>query len=226
MSKTCSTCGQTYPDEFLTCTCRFCGGIIEETTPELYSLSAALYQYELQWQEWQKLYNAATPRPLRENDWFLLCGHFNQCCICGGPIEEQLLVVPPYLGGKLYTYNVLPACEICAARVRQSQAFNPIKSLYTISGSNKTIVNVALRYLYAKMIGKEVDQFNFDEDTIELIVTCPEQTSIKPFTGIYAARQFKPVRRQVYRKSTIYISNTREEIDGITWRLLDESNIG
>lgn len=172
------------------------------------------------WKEWQSKYNAATPRLLHDDDWYRICGYFNHCVICSGDIDEKLLVVPPRLGGKLYTYNVVPACEMCAKRIRQSQTHNPIKSFYTISGSNKQIVDLAFRYLEADMKQAPFNNFDFDEDTLEIIITCSEDTSIKPFNGIYARRVFKEPSLQVQSNANTYIANRIEEIEGITWRLI------
>ena len=172
------------------------------------------------WQAWKKKYDTAPPRPLRDDDWYLACGYFNHCVVCGGCIEEKLLVVPPRLGGKLYTYNVVPVCETCAKRVRQSQLQNPIKSFYTIEGANKQFVDLMFRYLDGQMRQVELEDFNFNEDELEIVVTCPEDTSVKPFTGIYAKRVFEEPQRQVMRKLHPYISDRREEVEGVTWQLL------
>ena len=217
MPKTCTTCGQRYPDEYITCTCRFCGGLIEQ---EILNLDPKVYEYEIQWHEWRKKYKAAPPRPLRDDDWYYTCGYFNHCAICGSSIDEKLLVIPPRLGGKLYTYNVLPSCEACAKRIRQSQLLNPIKSFYTISGSNKQFVDLGFRYLEAQMKQVNFENFNFDEDELEIIITCPEDTSALPFSGIYAKRVFTEPQRQVMRHQFIYTADKKEEVEGITWRLL------
>ena len=188
------------------------------------ALSPKLYEYERLWHEWLELYKAAPPQPLREDNWYLICGFLNHCSICGGPIEEKLLVIPPVLGGKLYTFNVLPACEVCARRVRQSQGLNPVKSLYTITGSNHNLVDMGLGYLRSIMLGKKPMKFNYDEDALEIIVTCPETTSIKAFSGIYATRVFKPGTVKVLKKESTFEANRLEEYDNVTWRLLDESD--
>ena len=159
---------------------------------------------------------------MRDEDWYKTCAYFNGCSICGGPIDEKLLVIPPILGGKLYTYNVLPACETCAKKVRQSQRLNPLKSFYTIQGSYADKVNKAFKYLESVMLQVTLEDFNFEEDSLEIIVTCPEQTSVKPFTGIYAVRRFTEVPIQILKKDTVYEANTQKEFTGITWRLLDE----
>ena len=216
MAKACSTCGQSYPDKFITCTCRFCGGVIEDTHNDL---DPKEYQWQVQWLAWQELYKATPPRPLRDDDWYTTCGYFNHCCICGGSIDEKLLVIPPYLGGKLYVHNVLPACELCAKRIRQSQRLNPIKSLFSITGSVSDFVNKGLRYLESLMLGVEFVNFDFDNDTLEITVTCPEATSVDKFTGIYAKRIFTEpkIGANAYNKLVL---DRPEEYEGVTWRLL------
>lgn len=208
-----------YPYSFPTCTCRICGGTIG-TYDE--SLHIAEYDYELQWEEWKNKYNAAPPRPLKDEHWLKMCGFFNSCAICGSDINEKLLVIPPYLGGKLYSYNVLPACSTCAKRIRQSQLLNPIKSFYTVSGSIKSRVDIAFRYLEAEMLNVSLEFFNFEEDSIEIVVKCSEDTSILPFNGIYARRVFKPTNIIVNKKQDIMLADNIDNIYGITWRLLDE----
>ena len=177
------------------------------------------YQWQVQWLAWQELYKATPPRPLRDDDWYTTCGYFNHCCICGGSIDEKLLVIPPYLGGKLYVHNVLPACELCAKRIRQSQRLNPIKSLFSITGSVSDFVNKGLRYLESLMLGVEFVNFDFDNDTLEITVTCPEATSVDKFTGIYAKRIFTEpkIGANAYNKLVL---DRPEEYEGVTWRLL------
>lgn len=179
-----------------------------------------VYEYEILWQEWKKKYDEAPPRPFHDDDWYRMCGYFNHCVVCGGSIDEKLLVIPPRLGGKLYTYNVVPTCEICAKRIRQSRLLNPIKSFYTIDGSNKKLVDLSFRYLEAQMKQVSFEDFNFEEDELEIIITCTEDTSIKPFNGIYAKRVFEEPKRQVSYKEQMYIADKREEVEGITWRLI------
>ena len=218
MSKACSTCGHTFPDGFFTCTCRYCGGVIEEYHNDL---SWREYGYFEEWQRWQELYKAAPPRPLRDDDWYIACGYFNHCAICGGTIDEKLLVVPPFLGGRLYRHNVIPACETCAKRVRQSQSTNPIKSLYSITGANKDLVDNALRYLEAMMRDVELIKFDYDADELEIVVTCPETTSCKSFTGVYAKRIFKDPKQTVDMWSDKKFDKP-EEYEGVTWRLIQD----
>lgn len=216
MSKACSTCGQRYPDNFFTCTCRFCGGVIEDDKNDL---DPREFYWQTQWQAWQELYKATPPRPLRDDDWYITCGYFNHCCICGGSIDEKLLIIPPYLGGKLYRHNVLPACETCAKRVRQSQRLNPLKSLFTVTGSVDSFVSRGLRYLEALMLGVEFVDFDFDNDALEITIVCTEDTSADKFTGIYAKRIFdKPKIGVDFR--TKLILDRPEEYEGVTWRLI------
>lgn len=217
MTQTCTLCGRHYPDNFDTCTCRFCGGLIEP----VYStyLNHSRYAYDQMWKEWQAKYAAAPPIVLSYDAWLQSCAFFNNCAICGGNIEESLLVVPPYLGGKRYIYNVLPSCEICAKRIRQSQQNNPIRSFYTIKGSIKANVDLAFKYLEAQMLQCTLEFFNYDEDSLEIVITCTEDTSTKPFNGIYAKRLFKEDNHIFVPK---YISDRIEEVTGVTWRLLDE----
>jgi len=221
MSKICGKCGQRYPDNFQTCTCRYCGDVIERSYEGIYNLSRREYEYEEMWQEWQKKYNAAAPQFLTESAWEDICAIFNRCCICNmANIEEKLLVVPPRQGGKLYTYNVVPACEVCAKRVRQSQSINPIKSFYTIAGSDKQSVDMAFRYLDTQMLQAAFELFDFDEDSIEITVVCTEDTSILPFTGIFTRRLFEEDKSGVDQR--ILITTRSEETYGVTWRLIDE----
>ena len=226
MAKICSKCGQHYPDGFLTCTCRLCGGTIERWRSEITGLCQKDYVYEELWQEWRKKYNAAPPRPLREDDWYNACAFFNKCSICGAPdINEELLVIPPFLGGKRYVHNVVPACSTCAKRIRQSQSLNPIKSFYTIDGSDKKSVDLLFRYLDGVMLGVVLEFFNYEEDSLEITVVCTETTSVKPFKGIYAKRVFEEPPLTVLRKDHVYETVALEETTGVTWRLVDESDI-
>lgn len=225
MSKICSKCGQRYPDNFNTCTCRLCGGTIERYRDDLVKLHYKDYLYEEQWHEWQEKYAAAPHEVLTEDAWYDTCAFFNSCSICGAPdIDEKLLVVPPYLGGKLYTHNVVPACRVCAKRIRQSQAINPVKSFYTIDGSDKHLVDTLFKYLEAVMFGTHLEFFNYEEDSIEITFICTEATSITPFTGIYAKRTFDPIKLQILPRATKYDVTRPQETVGVTWRLVDESD--
>ena len=174
------------------------------------------------WIEWKQKYDTVPPRPLRDEHWFKMCGFFNACALCGSDIDEKLLVIPPYLGGKLYTYNVLPSCSVCAKRIRTSQTVNPLKSFYSISGVDKHRVDTAFKYLEADMLNVALEFFDYENDSIEIIVTCTEDTSIKPFNGIYARRLFKDIKQSVDVKQDIYISDNIDSVYGISWRLLDE----
>ena len=174
------------------------------------------------WAEWKRKYDAMPPRPLRDKNWIEACSFFNSCALCGGDIDEKLLVIPPYLGGKLYTYNVLPACTVCAKRIRASQSVNPLKSFYTIKGSLKQRVDSALRYLEADMLGVALEFFDYENDSIEIIVKCTEDTSLLPFNGIYARRIYSDVGLTVDVKQDRYIADDINSVYGISWRLLDE----
>ena len=83
---------------------------------------------------------------------------------------------------------------------------------------------MGLGYLRSIMLGKKPMKFNYDEDALEIIVTCPETTSIKAFSGIYATRVFKPGTVKVLKKESTFEANRLEEYDNVTWRLLDESD--
>ena len=190
------------------------------------SLSQKVYHYDELWQEWQKKYAAAPPKVLTEDDWVDACAYFNKCSICGvGNIEEKLLVVPTYLGGKLYIYNVVPACEVCATRVRRSQRINPIKSFYSIAGADTKLVDELFRYLDMRMLNCALEKFNFEEDSLQITVVCTEDTSVLPFNGVHARRVFGMPKIEVLKYDTKYETARREETTGVTWRLVDEPDI-
>ena len=64
------------------------------------------------------------------------------------------------------------------------------------------------------------EQFNFEEDSIEIIVKVTEDTSTTPFSGIFARRIFDEPQTRVDNRKTMFTK--REETYGVTWRLLDE----
>lgn len=220
MKKRCSTCGQQYPPSFITCTCGICGGLIEneDITSDMLKKN---YKYKVQWEEWQKKLHAAPPRPLREEDWLLICADFNGCAFCSTPGElEKVLAVPTYLGGKLYTYNVIPACSSCADSYRRKVIANPVKALYNMPGIPSEQIKYILQYLDSLLLKYSLEVFDYTEDSVEIIVTVTEDTSILPFDGVYARRKMdtKPLFVQYYNKVVPIIK--MEEVRGITWRLL------
>lgn len=220
----CSSCGQSYPPDFSTSTCRICGGEIERA--ELSKNIREDAVYEERWHEWRHMMLSAPPRPLKEDDWINVCGVFNGCAICGcETIEEKLLVVPTHLQGKLYTYNVIPACYKCAKRYRQSVTNNPIKSLYTLKGHELDRIDKIINYLEADMLGAVYEEFDFEHDSLEIIVKVTEDTSIRPFDGIVAKRIFSAPARPIIARGLQFEGAeyaTQEAAYGVTWRLLDD----
>ena len=220
MKKRCSTCGQQYPPSFITCTCGICGGLIENEDITSDTLRHN-YKYKVMWEEWQKKINTAPPCPLKEEDWLITCAEFNSCALCGSDGElEKLLVVPTYLGGKLYTYNVIPACSECAKMYRNKTIANPIKTLFNLVGIPKSNIRKVFQYLDSILLHTVLELFDYENDSIEVIVTVTEDTSIKPFDGIYARRKFdsKNLFVQYYNKVVPIIK--MKEVEGITWRIL------
>lgn len=215
----CNTCGKQYPESFLTSTCRLCGGQIdygkETLLPEDFLL-------EQEWYAWRESMLSAPPRPLNTKAWIRACAEFNGCAICGfETISEKLLVVPPLYGGRLYTYNVLPACRSCYKAITRAQKINPLAPIQKLE--NKDTVNHIFNYLRAMMIGDDLEHFDYDHDSIEIIVTVSETTSTKPFDGIYAHRiDEAPKHLQLDIKPPSVRFEKTEDSDGVTWRLLDE----
>lgn len=216
----CSECGKEYPEEFSSCTCRICGGLIEH---QEYSDSYHVYmRYKRtqQWYAWRNKVLSAPPRPLTEADWLISCAHFGGCALCGNEtIEEKLLVIPTIQGGKLYTYNVVPTCSECAKKVRTTQSSNPLKAFYKHAISS-TRVDKLLSYLESVIDG-DVEQFDFDADSIEIVVKVVEDTSGKPFDGVFVRKLYddKPPLRILCSDSKREAMLERNK-DGFLWRLL------
>ena len=213
----CSTCGRIYPSQFQTNTCRLCGGLLEnaEASP---GLSYQMYTVGKEWHEWRRKVFSAPPRFLSEPEWLRACAHFNGCAICGiETIDEKLLVVPPHLKGKLYTYNVVPACSYCAEKIRHSQVLNPLRPFYKYLSKDQ--LKDIFSYLESKMYDAPLEYFDFEEDKIEIVVKVVEDTSDKPFDGIFARRMFEEPKLHICSREELTIY-TAEENNGISWRLL------
>lgn len=220
MRLACSECGKEYPEEFSSCTCRICGGLLEKQTYEDSFHVYTRYRRAQQWYAWRNKVLSAPPRPLTEADWLMSCVHFGGCALCGNEtIEEKLLVIPTVQGGKLYTYNVVPACSVCAKKIRSSQISNPLKAFYTHAISS-TRVDKLLEYLES-IIDGDLEQFDFDEDSIEIVVKVVEDTSDRPFDGIFVRKIYtdKPPLRILCRDSHREAMRERST-DGFIWKLL------
>ena len=222
MRRRCSTCGIAYPDIWEASTCRNCGGLIEHDTVAPKSTAQKAIELEKRWHDWRNKMFSAPPRPLKEEDWLQMCSVFNGCAICGSEsIDEKLLVVPTYLGGKLYTYNVIPACSFCTDRIRQSQLSNPLKPFYTLKGIDAAKVSKIFNYLESLMLNAVFEEFNWEEDSVEIIVTVTEDTSCLPFNGVHAKRLYEePKRITVEAKPKAIPVIYDAESYGVTWRLI------
>lgn len=219
MLQACSTCGISYPSTFNTCTCRVCGGLIENAD-KVPKLSYTRYLYDEIWYKWREKYLSAPPRPLTEQEWLKTCSTFNGCALCGlESIDERLLVIPTRLKGKLYTYNTIPTCSRCAKLIRDSQTGNPLLPFYKNYEYN--IIQRMLAYLESNMLSCIFEEFDFEADSIEIICTIKEDTSVLPFNGIYARKVFGNKPLSISKtKSSIFTG--KEEAMGVSWRLLDE----
>lgn len=217
MKLKCSTCGRIYPEQFQTNTCRICGGLLENASM-LPTLPYFNYKRSEAWYEWRNKVFSAPPRFLTEAAWLKACATFNGCALCGTEtIEEKLLVIPPYLKGKLYTYNVIPACSYCAKTIRFRQRLNPLKPFYKVVSKDR--LEKIFTYLESQLYDEPLETFDFEHDSIEIIVKVTEDTSNTNFDGIYARRLFKKPQLHIV-KDVRYEIPEMESHDGITWRLL------
>lgn len=223
MAMYCSTCGQSYPDSYNTCTCRLCGGLIE-SDPALRPLSPKVYDLDTMWYDWKHKMLAAPPHPLTEADWDKTCAHFNGCALCGAEdIDEKMLFIPTFCGGRLYSYNVIPMCSFCADRVRKSQLTNPLKTYFKLKNVSERRVIGIMNYLEAIMLGKVFEEFDFEHDTIKIVVKVVEDTSNKPFKGVFARRLWdKNAPLEVEHSIRMPSVASTDEVAGITWRLLED----
>ena len=72
------------------------------------------------------------------------------------------------------------------------------------------------------MLGAVFEELDFEHDNVEIICKVVEDTSIKPFDGIYAKRLFEyPNKIRTYDNFPIKGISAEENL-GITWRLLDD----
>lgn len=220
MRTRCSTCGQAYPEAWGLSTCRICGGLIERDCVAG-SIRVKEYMYDEFWYEWREKMLSTPPRFLTEDDWIDTCAEFNGCALCGFPdVEEKLLVVPTYAGGKLYTFNVIPTCRECALKVRTSQSINPLKTFFTIKDFKPELVEKVFSYLESVMLHEKLEDFDFDQDSLNIIVTITEDTSVKPFNGIWVRKIFKaPKRLNLPLKHTLD-PVWPEEVEGVSWKLI------
>lgn len=218
----CSYCGQNYPNSYQTCTCRVCGGLIEEHEPNYQA--TCLYRIDEIWHDWRDKMLSAPPQPMRESDWYEICAHYNSCAICGvGNIDEKRLLVPVNLGGKYYNYNVFPVCSNCNEEITHYyRQANPFRQLIRMEAMTLEKLDHLLSYLEVKMLGAVFEEFDFEHDNVEIICKVVEDTSIKPFNGIYARRLFEyPNKIRTYDNFPIKSISAEENL-GITWRLLDD----
>ena len=225
MKLTCSYCGTQYPDVYRSATCRLCGHELTDSKAEAHYDYMTWYLTQL-WYAWRRELDCAAPRILKEEDWWDICSYFNGCAVCGQEsIDTKAFLVPPMLGGKMYTYNVYPICDECQSALIKNRTDNPFTDFYRTFG--KDFIGAFYRILgalMAKMYDKSLVDIDPDVDTIEIIVRCTENTSIKPFDGVYAARIHEvPLTPRVGRMDQASFLPDREDAAGITWRLLDES---
>lgn len=223
----CSYCGQHYPNSYSACTCRVCGGSIESSTITNVRLSARRYIVNEVWHDWRAKMLSAPPRPCKESDWFEACAHFNGCAFCGVPtIDNQHLFVGTKYGGKYYSYNVVPICDQCEKAVGYSTAPNPFAAYMNLHMMDEHKLDSILSYLETKMLGVVFEEFDFEHDSIDIICRCTEDTDNLPFDGIRARRRFDyPNTIDIVTASWLknnMVLRTAEEIQGITWRLLDD----
>lgn len=83
------------------------------------AFSAALYD------EWKERLVGMPTRLLTPDDWLRACKHFNGCAWCGSDsIDAKTYFVPFREGGKYTATNILPACDVCATKLKkQPNAF-------------------------------------------------------------------------------------------------------
>lgn len=223
----CSYCGQRYPDNYKTYTCHVCGGLIESYRVTAGRLSARTYLINEVWYDWREKMLSAPSRPCRESDWLEVCAHFNGCAFCGSPdIDHQHLFVSPRYGGKYYAYNVVPICRTCFTDMRKGSKLNPIAAYMDIPCVDEEKLDSIMAYLETKMLRAVFEEFDFDNDTIDIVCRCTEDTDNVPFDGIRARRRFDyPTKIDVegwnWAEDNMTI-RTREELVGVTWRLLDD----
>ena len=56
---------------------------------------------------------------LTQDQWLATCGHFNGCAYCSAEsIDSRVYFIPFKLGGRYCDWNIIPACEKCAMRVK------------------------------------------------------------------------------------------------------------
>lgn len=56
---------------------------------------------------------------LTQMQWLSACTHFNGCAYCGSEsIDAQTYFIPFKLGGRYCDWNIIPACEKCATRIK------------------------------------------------------------------------------------------------------------
>lgn len=186
-------------------------------------LAPYLYKIDKMWSDWHSKVLSAPPQPMREEDWYEICAHYNSCAICSANnIDDKRLLVPVSLGGKYYNYNVFPVCAECNEQLSHYyRQVNPFRQLMRMQGMTLQKLDHLLSCLEIKMLNAVFEEFDFEHDNVEIICKVVEDTSIKPFNGVYAKRVFNyPKGIRTYDNFPIKYVSAEENI-GITWRLLD-----
>lgn len=130
----CPVCGTRYVDG----PCRVCGKYSKRLVNGTHCVSCYREQYKIAdaTRDWRKRKRAesdaayaawldkiaALPKDyptLTQEQWLRACAHFNGCAFCGAAsIDARVYFIPFKAGGRYCDWNIVPACEKCAVRIK------------------------------------------------------------------------------------------------------------
>lgn len=220
----CTKCYTHYPDAWQSFTCKVCGGAI---APVENSVNVPKYYFEYyanDWNDWLKIIKAAPPHPMNEKELRITESYFNGCAFCGCPdIEGTRLFVPTLLGGKYYTYNVLPICGTCQDRLKGSAALaNPLPRYHRLfKYPKREQFDKIMAFLYGRLLDAGFTPYQPDNDQITFVCRVSTTSSNTPFNGI-TARLIEEVPNHAKKITKGYKVEpiTDNEMRRIAWRLI------
>lgn len=223
----CSTCGQLYNKRWEGVTCKMCSGLIEHDN-KLHSRRPIPIYMRDTWNDWLKMVAAAPRSVVTDKDMDMANSYFNGCAFCGAPhVEGRRLFVPATMGGRYYTYNVVPICGTCTGLLDRSKIFqsDPLRFYKEKLGVTPDRLDSIISYLQGRMFELDIGKFNFAEDSITVICKVKSNTSSKPFKGVWARRRFDelpqaPLTPTAENKLIADIGVTTEECEEVSWSLL------
>ena len=159
----CPVCGTRFVDG----PCRVCGEYSKKLVNGTHCVRCYREQYKItevsrEWRKRKRRENEATYAEwlakikslpsnyptLTQEQWLEACRYFNGCAFCGAEsIDARVYFIPFKEGGRYCNWNIVPACEKCATRIK----LLPNPFAYLERSSERTALQNIAKYLEEKL---------------------------------------------------------------------------